>query len=519
MSNWFDEQNNANKQEQPLVTPPPAGFAPEEPAPASPAEPAGSAPDNGDAGWQRADIPAADAPAADTPAGEGPAAAADPAPQAAAYSWGGPYTQPQAPGGQPASQAGGGSYTPPGQYNPYGWGNQTPPSTPPKKKRNKSNIVIATLAVVCGAVIITLSVLLALSMNGQTPNNLPTTSGGSTSTTENPNAPTLDFSDKDVVDGGLTTREIIDMNLNSTVVISMYEQVRSGFGGFGGSDNASIQQTGVSSGIIMTSDGYIITNEHCVINEDTNQPYARIDVTTYDGTVYEDAQIIGSDKDTDLAVIKITAANLQEAEFGDSSQLAMGDRVIALGNAGGLEWSASQGIVSGLARDVYEDTGYSIKCLQTDAAINPGNSGGPLINNQGQVVGVNSAKIAAEGYEGLGFSIPISEAKPIVDDLLKYGKVKGRVMLGITGTEVTTPGYEGFMINSINDDSVLQGTNAQAGDIITHVNGTRVTSYTAMRTELTKYNVGDTITLTLMRVESRTGRTVSFNVECVLAES
>ena len=201
-------------------------------------------------------------------------------------------------------------------------------------------------------------------------------------------------------------------------------------------------------------------------------------------------------------------------------QLPQGsDRVIALGNAGGLEWSASQGIVSGLARDVYEDTGYSIKCLQTDAAINPGNSGGPLINNQGQVVGVNSAKIAAEGYEGLGFSIPISEAKPIVDDLLKYGKVKGRVMLGITGTEVTTPGYEGFMINSINDDSVLQGTNAQAGDIITHVNGTRVTSYTAMRTELTKYNVGDTITLTLMRVESRTGQTVSFNVECVLAES
>ena len=132
---------------------------------------------------------------------------------------------------------------------------------------------------------------------------------------------------------------------------------------------------------------------------------------------------------------------------------------------------------------------------------------------------MNSAKIAAEGYEGLGFSIPISEAKPIVDDLLKYGKVKGRVMLGITGTEVTTPGYEGFMINSINDDSVLQGTNAQAGDIITHVNGTRVSSYTAMRTELTKYNVGDTITLTLMRVESRTGQTVSFNVECVLAES
>ena len=125
----------------------------------------------------------------------------------------------------------------------------------------------------------------------------------------------------------------------------------------------------------------------------------------------------------------------------------------------------------------------------------------------------------AEGYEGLGFSIPIKEAKVIIDDLLKYGYVKGRVMLGIMGNEVATPGYEGFMINSINEGSVLQGTKAQAGDIITHVNKVRVTTYTAMRTELTKYNVGDTITLTLLRVDSRTGKTVSFDVQCVLGES
>ena len=269
----------------------------------------------------------------------------------------------------------------------------------------------------------------------------------------------------------------------------------------------------------MTSDGYIITNWHCVINEKTNRQFARIQVTTYDGTKYDQATVIGADKDTDLAVIKINAANLKAAEFGDSSQLSMGDRVVALGNAGGLEWSASQGIVSGTARDVYDDTGYSIKCLQTDAAINPGNSGGPLLNNQGQVIGVNSAKIVAEGYEGLGFSIPIKEAKVIIDDLLKYGYVKGRVMLGIMGNEVATPGYEGFMINSINEGSVLQGTKAQAGDIITHVNKVRVTTYAAMRTELTKYNVGDTITLTLLRVDNRTGKTVSFDVQCVLGES
>lgn len=191
--------------------------------------------------------------------------------------------------------------------------------------------------------------------------------------------------------------------------------------------------------------------------------------------------------------------------------------MIALGNAGGLEWSASQGIISGLARDVYEDTGYSIKCLQTDAAINPGNSGGPLLNNQGQVIAVNSAKIGGEDYEGLGFSIPINEAKVIIDDLAKYGYVKGRVMLGITGSQVDQPGYEGFLIRSIEEGSCLAGTKAQAGDIITHVNGVRVETYAAMRSELTKYKVGETITLTLMRVDQR--QNVSFDVQCTLGES
>ena len=505
MSNWFDDDKK--QEQQPLITPPPAGFTPEETA--APAET--SSPQE----------PAAEAdPAPQESTGESPA---DGWQRSGSYSWGGPYASPAQPpvnNGQATPPAGNSpsGYQPQSGYNPYGWNaaQTPPPGKPPKKKRNKSNIVIAALAVICGATIITLSVLLALSMDKN--GGLPSTPGGTgaSSATENPNAPTLSFSDADVKDGGLTSKEIIQKNLNSTVVISMFEKVSSGFYG-GGATNE--QQTGGATGIIMTSDGYIITNWHCVINEKTNRPFARIQVTTYDGTKYETATVVGADEDTDLAVIKINAANLKAAEFGDSSQLAMGDRVVALGHAGGLEWSASQGIVSGTARDVYDDTGYSIKCLQTDAAINPGNSGGPLLNNQGQVIGVNSAKIAAAGYEGLGFSIPIKEAKVIIDDLLRYGYVKGRVMLGIMGNEVATPGYEGFMINSINEGSVLQNTKAQAGDIITHVDKVRVTTYTAMRTELTKHNVGDTITLTLLRVDNRTGKTVSFDVECVLGES
>lgn len=523
MSNWFDDDKK--QEQQPLITPPPAGFAPDETAapadvsspeePAAPAEPTPQEPagETPAAGWQRGDS------AAYTGAPVTPPAQ----PAAPTYSWGASYTPPaqSEPNNGPIPPAGHSApgYQPQSGYNPYGWNaaQTPPPGKPPKKKRNKSNIVIAALAVICGATIITLSVLLALSMDKK--GGLPTTSGGgggTTSTTENPNAPTLNFSDADVKDGGLTSKEIIDKNLNSTVVISMYENVTSG-GFYGGT--TSEQQAGGATGIIMTSDGYIITNWHCVINEKTNRQFARIQVTTYDGTKYDQATVIGADKDTDLAVIKINAANLKAAEFGDSSQLSMGDRVVALGNAGGLEWSASQGIVSGTARDVYDDTGYSIKCLQTDAAINPGNSGGPLINNQGQVIGINSAKIADTDVEGLGFSIPINEAKTIIDDLTKYGYVKGRVQLGITGYSVNSNGYHGFVIQSINSDSVLKNTNAAVGDLITAIDGTDISGYGDLRSALAKHSVGDEVQLSILRLDNRSGEKTTFTVTCKLAES
>ena len=208
--------------------------------------------------------------------------------------------------------------------------------------------------------------------------------------------------------------------------------------------------------------------------------------------------------------------NLTPAEFGDSSQLDIGDKVVALGNAGGLAWTATQGIVSGLARDVYEDTGYAIKCLQVDAAINPGNSGGPLMNAAGQVIAVNSAKIAITGYEGLGFSIPITEAREIINDLIEYGYVTGRVSLGIRGYTINQSNYKGFLIDSIVSGSPLEGTGAQKGDLITHVDGVRVNSYGELRAELSKRSVGDTVTLTILRVENR--RDSTFTVQVKLAE-
>ena len=133
-------------------------------------------------------------------------------------------------------------------------------------------------------------------------------------------------------------------------------------------------------------------------------------------------------------------------------------------------------------------------------------------------MGVNSAKIVAQGYEGLGFSIPIKEAKLIIDDLIKFGYVKNRVMLGITGLDITQPGYEGFQIQTIDEKSCLKGTDARVGDIITKIDNVTVKSGTALRSELSKYKVGDKITLTLMRVDTRTGARNNFTVKCTLAE-
>ncbi len=393
--------------------------------------------------------------------------------------------------------------------------------TPPKKKR--TNGAVVALAIVGIVSIAALLVLLVSAVLGTAQPPLstdePPYSDTDTNNTVNNNAPSVTITDWADNDGGLSADTIIENNLDSTVVIDVYQlkspsaMYQYGFGG------ETLTQAGAGSGIVMTKDGYIITNWHVVVSEDTGKAFDRIDVTTYDGTVYEDAQVIGADESTDLAVIKVKAEKLSPAEFGDSSKLVMGARVITLGNAGGLHWSASQGIVSGLARDVYDDTGYSIKCLQTDAAINPGNSGGPLINNQGQVVGINSAKIAADGYEGLGFSIPINEAKKIIDDLTKYGYVRGRVELGIEGYSVSNSAYKGFVISKISDTSSLKDTQARVGDLITAVDGAKIDGYGKLRSEMAKHQAGDTVTLSLLRLDSRTGQETTLKVTCTLKES
>ena len=298
--------------------------------------------------------------------------------------------------------------------------------------------------------------------------------------------------------GELSLNEIAQKVIPSVVCIQNFQRTsQSTLFGYGQQENSSEEQdAGEGSGIIATSDGYIITNAHVVEGADS------LKVILYDGSTYE-AELIGSDSVTDLAVIKIEAANLVPATFGSSSDLQVADQVMAVGNPGGLQFSSSVtvGYVSALDRPVTSEDGYTMNCIQTDAAINPGNSGGALVNKYGQVVGINSSKIAATGYEGLGFAIPIDDAQPVISSLKEYGYVRDRAVLGITGQYIDsmTARFYGFptsgmYVASITNSSVSAAGITQ-GCMITKIDDVTVSSQTAITSYLTQKKPGDTVTL------------------------
>ena len=333
------------------------------------------------------------------------------------------------------------------------------------------------------------------------------------------------------VSGDMTQQEVAAKVLPSVVCIQNYQQtdMRQGLSGSlwgqgqsqdGGSDSSDSQEdSGVSptsegSGIIATSDGYIITNAHVVEGADS------LKVITSDNQVYE-AELIGSDTMTDLAVIKVDATGLTAAEFGSSSDLQVADPVIAIGNPGGLSSTVTVGYVSALDRPVTSsDTGYTMNCIQTDAAINPGNSGGALVNMYGQVIGINSSKIVAEGYEGLGFAIPIDTAQPVINDLKEYGYVKDRAMLGISGQYLDDWSANfyglpsGMYVADVTNTSVTEA-GIRKGDVITQIDDTDITSANTISNYIMDKKPGDTVTLSVTR--GLTGET--FTCEVTLTES
>ena len=261
---------------------------------------------------------------------------------------------------------------------------------------------------------------------------------------------------------------------------------------------------GSGSGIIISEDGYIVTNYH-VVEDAVNYDNAMMSVVFIDGEEHE-AQYIGGDEINDLAVIKIAADDLQYATLGSSDDAKVGDFVIAIGNPLGvinLYGSVTFGIISGVNRKI-EAENVAEELIQTDAAINPGNSGGALINSKGEVIGVNTVKIASAEYEGLGFAIAIDHAKPLINSIIEHGYVKGRPTVGIDGFEITriNASYyripQGFYVQDIDENSGAAGI-IQRDDIITKIDGDEVYSMTDINNIVKAHSVEDSIDVTVWR--------------------
>ena len=253
---------------------------------------------------------------------------------------------------------------------------------------------------------------------------------------------------------------------------------------------------GAGSGVIISSDGYIVTNNHVI--EDAQN----ITVTLRDGTSYT-GTLVGTDSKTDVAIIKIDATGLQAAEIGDSSTLEVGDVAVAIGNPlGELGGTVTDGIISALDREITLGD-ETMNLLQTNAAINPGNSGGGLFNDQGQLIGIVVAKSSGTDVEGLGFAIPINNVKDVISDLQTYGYVTGRPVLGIETLEITdirtamTYGVSQPGVYVYNVENTASGL--QSGDLIQSVNGTEITSASQLKSIIESCSVGDNITISVLR--------------------
>ena len=311
-----------------------------------------------------------------------------------------------------------------------------------------------------------------------------------------------DSSVVNIADYSNTSISVAEKVLPSVVGITVTYQVNSVFGGSGTTEAAG-------SGIIISDDGYILTNNH-VISSDTSTSsfYAITEATSIKVNLYNsdetfDATVIGTDSYTDLAVLKIDKTGLTPATLGDSNNVKVGEFVMAIGNPLGMDYSVTTGVVSAVNREV-ESEGTTYYAIQTDAAINSGNSGGALVNANGEVIGVNTLKLSGTGIEGIGFAIPISSTTSVVNQLIEYQTVK-RTYIGILGSSVdnqTAQRYnlpEGIYVESVEENSPAQKAGIVQSDIITKINGQEVKSVNELNQIKNTCNIGDTVTLTVYR--------------------
>lgn len=273
--------------------------------------------------------------------------------------------------------------------------------------------------------------------------------------------------------------------------------------------NMSQVASAEGSGIIMSSDGYILTNNHIINSSDSSLYYevseaTKVYVYLYnDETPYE-AEIIGTDEKTDLAVIKIEKDGLIAAELGDSDSVKIGEFAMAIGNPLGMQSSVTSGIISAVNRTVESEDGNTYTLIQTDAAINSGNSGGALINSEGKVIGINTLKLSGTGIEGMGFAIPINDTISIYNELIKNGKVL-RPYIGISGIDLDERNANhynlpiGIYVKQIQSNSPAATSDIKTGDVITAIDGAEVTTMNELNKIKEQKNIGDKITLDVYR--------------------
>ena len=307
----------------------------------------------------------------------------------------------------------------------------------------------------------------------------------------------------------LSVEEIAEIGRASNVGVLVYTS------GNGFTSQGSQTEAGEGTGIVAqrSKDGkstYVLTCAHVISDKG-----ASVKILLEDGTTY-DADIVGYDQQTDVGVLKVNTTKLTCATFGDFSKLKVGSSVYAVGNPGGSEFfgSVTNGIVSAISRSINNEIGYTMDCIQHNAAINPGNSGGALLNEYGQVIGINSSKIASTEYEGMSFSVPISTALEVANDLIAKGYVPNRPKLGITyslasshNTYAMVVQIKGLpagslIIRGIATDSDLKNSNIQVGDMITEVNGKKLDTPDVLLDIIDKSKVGGELTLGICRVNT-----------------
>ena len=313
------------------------------------------------------------------------------------------------------------------------------------------------------------------------------------------------YSDTAVFAASKILPSIVGISITYDVTTSNYFSMF----GFGGGNTTS-QATASGSGIIISEDGYIVTNNHVVSSESQSTYYEiseakSIKIKLFNDETQYDATIVGKDSQTDLAVLKIEKSGLTAAEFADSDTVKVGEFAMAVGNPLDLGTTITCGVVSAVNRKVQDsENSTTYTCIQTDAAINSGNSGGALVNSQGQVIGINTLKVSSTGVEGIGFAIPVNSTTDVIDQLKTYKKVK-RPYIGISGrdlNEATAKRYnmvEGVYIITVDEFSAAEKAGLKIGDVIIEADGKKIKTMNELNEIKNTHSIGDSMKLKIYR--------------------